>query len=115
MSIKVCLWPSQINPIHILKSCFKIYFHIILPSLICGLFPSLLPNKFCILHLFDAYYMSHPSYLFQIVTLIPCIKEYKLQYSSNFLHSSIALFHVTLSKIFSCVSVTPTIMSFLSK
>jgi len=62
MSIKVCLWPSQINPIHILKSCLRSIF-ILFSHLPCSLFPSALPNKFCILHLSDAYYMSHPSYL----------------------------------------------------
>lgn len=62
MSNKVYLWPSQINPFHILKSCLRSIF-ILFSHLPCGLFPSALPNKFYILHLSDAYYMSHPSYL----------------------------------------------------
>ena len=62
MSIKECLRPSQINPVHILKSCFR-YIFILFSHLPCGLFLSALPNKFYILHLSDAYYKSHPSYI----------------------------------------------------
>jgi hypothetical protein len=54
--------PSQINPVHILRSCLRSIF-ILFSHLPCGLVPSVLPNKFYILHLSHAYYISNPSYL----------------------------------------------------